>query len=387
MKSMGFASFAIAVFATTGVNAQDAVDVARQVAVGGTAQAGASDSSAIFSNPAGLGGIERGADVTAGFGLELARFSGFPSDAGERVDSRWGATSSPIIGLGVRLDDAFVVGVGVRGRLGESRPFRFDVAGDEVTRSVGGSTLEISPALAFTIPEDVVPGKWTWGLGYRLASSWASISSEPAIAFSGQGFGTSAVSVGTQLAVLEFLRLGASFRYGTSFERNDGDAASDFSVPVSFAGGARFDLDRYGLAVDYAFTDATAGWLLSSENGPLEADDRRVSHRVGLGFEYRAPLRRAEVPLRLGYRLDTPDAGGNEASVYVGRAVTTHTISCGAGYRGREFEFHGAGFARLGSGDAGIAQATAGCVFCGEPGSLSETSFGVLVDASYRFEL
>jgi long-subunit fatty acid transport protein len=371
--------------------------VARLDAQGGTVQGSSRGAAALFGNPAGLADLE-GVEAIAGLSGTLSFSRGVPG-GGFANSSSTSSFLLPSVAVAARLADVFRLGLGFvpRGSFGAA----YD-GPPHTSRARATSDYEIAPSLAFVVPEELVSGRLSLGASYRL--SWAERSFRDTGTDLGlTGFDGRAVRLGLQYSPLPELRLGATFENATSIglSADSGTyagsgvvlASTTRQLPYRVGAGARFDLDRYGVALDYSFVGS--GDLdrqrLTVQNGGGVSDlvtelAYSPGHIVRAGFEGRLPFGVDELGLRAGYVLQTPLVNPAFPDSYTLAPAAAHTITLGGGYQAREFQVNVAVFSRFSRAVVSADELGSGCSSCGGAGTYQTVTLGASLDFSAHFE-
>lgn len=364
----------------------------------GASVAGVGDATAALVNPAGLMLI-RDAEVFLSLGV-----AGATRQAGVTPEGPWRSSASvPLVGsvgAGLKLADWLAVGVASATLLRETTHLP-EAAGRREDLQLG--LVEFGPQVAFSLPTEDVVGPIRLGVGYQAVLGGVGYQRETqgmqSLDYSSGMGDAGGFRLGVQATPLPELSLGVSVTTPRGVEGSaeeatiggapTGPSSASLYLPFSIDVGARFDLDRVGLAVEYGYRDSSELQLrvLAHTNaGTLEEslfEDLRDRSLLRVGVEYRLPLRRGELPLRLGYRMQTA-AGTSRAPSPVGPLPARfHAATMGAGVRLRQLEWNLA--FEVGTGAAG-ASATA-CSSCGPAGDYALHYWGVQLDTSYRFRL
>jgi len=366
---------------------------ARHQALGGAMVAGGAGASSLFKNPAGLA-LTEGLEALGGLSLSFTQLQGVPPGA-TQTTADWSPQVLPVLAASARLAEWLSVGVGVApvGALGGSYA--------AVRRN--SWAYELTPGAAVLVPEDVIRGRLALGAAYQMTLAQQS-SDSPGNRLDLWGFDGSGVRLGAQYDPIAELRLGASVRTPRTLTTNAGsaqfggqsvtDASLPLTLPVVVSAGARFDLDRYGLAVDYDFlgtgnVDRTT-LLATGASGPvslLQRQGYKHGHVVRVGLEYRVPVGAADVPLRAGYVWESDVTTARFPDPFAPPPASAHTLTAGFGYQERDFQMNFAIWSRVSSAAVTAAELGSGCAVCGGAGDYALLQLGASVDASLHWEL
>lgn len=373
----------------------DPIPSAKQLALGGTSLGTSADAAAVFRNPAGLVGLTN-AEILGGVQLSWTQLRGVPRAEPRSAEE---LVVLPHLAFAIPLERWLSLGLGVQplGRRGVS------YAGPGVEIDARHTLLyEASPALAIQVPEELVPGKLTVGLGYRL--TLASYSRQrtvgESLSLDALGLDGTGVRAGLQWSPIPEVRLGAAFRspvgVGASAgsaelgERELEDVSVSVRVPLQAGFGARFDLDRFGLAVDYELTNHSGNDSAWRTKAGETLSPRLFSgvwgHAVRSGFEYRIPGRRVEFPIRLGYVWESEKSRRSTPDAFALPATSLHSFSLGLGYQTRGFRLASALVYRHGSTQITAAEMSSDCRDCSGAGAYSVHTLGTSVDAALSFD-
>lgn len=387
------------------------VHTARHQGMGGTAIGSVDDPSASFHNPAGYGGVE-GLALLGSFSLLLGHLQTSPAahDEGRNVRSELVVAPFPLFAAGYRLHDWVVVGVGgfpvASGAASYSYPA---TTGDQdVEDRMRAVFFEITPGVALTVPEKILPGNLSIGVGYRITAVTfdrkQGTDASTLLDFNLSGWDYTGFRVGAQYSPLENLRLGVVARnlVTVTAKSDEGEALGstfkdielDFKLPFKIGGGARYDYQRFGVALDYEFALQSQNDVVELSGVRGEADERTTienqfkwqnGHTVRGGVEYRAPLQKHTIPLRAGYVFDGQVSNKEYPTAFGTPPAPTHSFTLGSGFHTGSFEANIAGAYRFGATE--VAGKDPECLFCGEGGDYAISLFGAYVDVSYEFDL
>lgn len=373
---------------------------ARHAGLGGAVQAAGGDASALLNNPAGLSSI-KGADVWGGLTLRLRQQEGGLLSGGETLRSAWQPSFLPAVAGAFSWEEWLKLGIGLRPVL--KRGVAYEAPGtSSVREQLSISAYELSPAFAVTVPEAWLPGRLSWGIGYRLMSTWASGEQEAGGStggFSSHGLSATGLRTGLQYSVLEELRLGLSFQNGVRLsssgsgtgEGESSEAQLDFYLPAQLAGGLRFDLDRFGLTFDYAYQWGSKQLelrLSEPEGGIVPLHVRAAgqnAHSIRSGLEYRSVWGRAEVPLRIGYAWQGARAVRSQPTPFLDPPAPLQSLHLGVGYVTRQSSFAFSTSYRWARAELSSAERASGCSLCGPVGNWSAQDIQVALDAAFQF--
>lgn len=372
--------------------------------MGGTAIASVDDASAGFHNPAGLQGIQ-GLGFIGDFSLILGKVKATPdADFSGNLESDTVKAPFFLLGGGYRIHEWLTLGLAGFPVASGGAEYHYDTPSGEWIDSTEIVFFETTPMLSLNVPKDEwLPGKLALGAGYRFSYVTFDRQKGPTdnpvyldLQLSGTNF--SGFRVGLQYEPIERLKFGVVFRNKvvvttkadsvTVATQQATDASLDFTLPAKLGFGARFDIDRLGLASDVEYA-------LQSQNkepglkGTIDGEEvitpnvfnwkNGVTWRVGA--EYRLG-QEAIWPLRLGYIFDTQVTNEEFPSAFGTPPAPTHTVTAGAGYQRKTWQVNVAFSRRMGSTQVDETDPEGRCAFCGFPGKYSITMTGFYVDAS-----
>lgn len=386
------------------------VHTARHQGMGGTAIGYVDDPSASFHNPAGYGGIE-GLEVLGSFSLLLGHLQTSPAahDEARNVRSDLVVAPFPLIAAGYRLHDWVTVGLGAFPVASGAASYTYPAAvgDDEVEDGLRAVFFEITPGVTLTVPKEILPGRLSLGVGYRITAvtfdRTQGTPSSRALDFSLLGWNYTGFRVGAQYSPIEDLRLGVVVRnlVTVTAKGDEGDALGgtfndielDFNLPLKVGAGARYDFERFGFALDYEFAAQSQNDVVELSGVPEGVEERialenhfmwQDGHTVRGGVEYRQPIRQHTVPLRAGYVFDGQVGNEKYPTPFGTPPAPTHSVTIGSGFRTGSFQANVAGAYRFGSVEVTERET---CNFCGYPGDYAISLFGAYVDVSYEFDL
>ncbi|MCH2109244.1 MAG: hypothetical protein MK135_07940 [Polyangiaceae bacterium] len=391
------------------------VYTARHQGMGGTAIASVDDPSASYHNPAGYQGV-KGIELLGNFTLLLGNLQTSPDFDGQDAGSNTIVAPFPMLSAGFRVHEWITIGLGAYPVASGAAEYDFSSDAGEVNDGLRTVFFEFSPAISLNIPERIVPGHLSIGVGYRMTyvtfDRYQTVGDAQILDIKTGGMNFGGVRVGLQYEPIPGLRLGAVFRNRVIVDTTGDtaiaqgfdaiDTSFDFTLPLQVGGGVRYDLDRYGFAVDYQFTDQSqndsatlAGTLLSTtgEGLPLEVEnvyEWKNGNTVRVGGEYRIPVQKDEVPIRVGYVWDGRVGNPLYPTAFGTPPTATNSFTLGAGFVRQSWQINLATAYRFGSTSVpNRSEAPAdlrSCLFCSYGGEYKIGLTGLYVDFSYAWE-
>ncbi len=374
-----------------------AVSDARSAALGGTGVAYSDNGAAVFHNPAGLGSVGDGV-LTLSLSPFLPQLSG--PIAGTVEDSKRSFFPMFLAGGAYRLSDKLVAGLAVYPVFGFGAEYEgIDALGGQ-TLSMSAAAFEASPAIAYSITDDV-----TVAVGYRAtymiqqakqvdvaadaAGNPLLVSSEANL--SGMNF--LGAQVGLLVRVAEGTSLGFTYRNKTTVDL-DGDTkvagqsmdtSAEFATPHTFKVGVAQSLldERLMLALDLKYalysesseTQAMTVEGVGTREVPLEWED---SISVSTGLEYR--LAQTGPDLRVGYSVTTSATSQDYPQPFLAPPGLIHSVHAGTGMRFSDVAVDLGGYYMFSKENVEPAADAPG-----EPGEYGMNVYVVAVSASYGF--
>jgi long-subunit fatty acid transport protein len=389
---------------------------ARHQAMGGTAIGYVNDPSAGFHNPAGLQGVQ-GLAFIGDFSLILGKVRGSP-EQNRNLNSQTVVAPFFLVGGAYRVHEWVTLGLAAFPVASGGAEYEYRVGTQNWVDRTEIVFLEATPMLSINVPKDRwLPGKLAFGAGYRLSymtfdrqrgerDRWQYLD----LGMTGTNFG--GFRVGLQYAPIDALKLGVVFRNkvvvntkadtATVLTSQATDASLEFTLPAKLGVGGRFDAGPVGVASDleYAFQSqnkrpALKGTLMGSAAEVPNVFDWHDGFTWRSGFEFRlgkvpgrddaasqgvGPMRRAMVPLRVGYIYDTRVTNPQYPSAFGTPPGPTHTFTAGLGFVQERWQINAAFTRRMGK--ATVDETDTSCVFCGYPGKYKITMTGFYIDAS-----
>jgi long-subunit fatty acid transport protein len=314
----------------------------------------------------------------------------------------------PLLAAGYRAHEWITVGVGAypvaSGAASYSYPTQTTGTFDDSLRAV---FLEVSPGVSLNIPEDLVPGRLSFGVGYRATAvtfdRQKSTSDVTQFDLSLSGWNFTGIRAGVQYSPIPELRLGAVVRNkvevtaradeGTGFFPLT-DIELGFILPFKMGLGGRFDFERVGVGLDYEYANQSQNDVVEL-SGRLEGDEDTTAlpnhfmwqdgHTARAGLEYRLPFRSFTLPLRTGYVFDSKVGNERYPTAFGTPPTATHSVTYGLGFHRKSWQVNAAGAYRFGK--ATVTEVDDECIFCGAPGEYSISLMGLYLDASVEFDL
>ena len=161
-------------------------------------------------------------------------------------------------------------------------------------------------------------------------------------------------------------------------------ALTEWPLPSRLTVGARFDLDRYGLALEYRLVDYAG--LDLTYRGFAEVDDvvQRETVPLGavhsghLGAELRLSRAELEFPLRAGVAIESIFGSALGASPFEPPPSVLTSLTLGAGVASRNWGGNLAIGTRLGRGNVGDGGSA--CDLCGQAGETALYEWSIALD-------
>jgi long-subunit fatty acid transport protein len=377
--------------------------------MGGTAIANVNDPSASFHNPAGYGGVE-GLAFLGGFSLLLGHLQTSPGPYPEATNVRSDLVIAPfpLLSAGYRVHDWVTVGVGAYPVASGAASYSYPTTTTGTfSDSLKAVFLEVSPGVSINVPEKLLPGRLSVGVGYRATAvtfdrqKSTDDVTQFDLALSGWNF--TGVRVGVQYSPITELRLGAVVRnkieVTASAEEGTGffpleNIELGFILPLKVGFGARLDIKRFGVGLDYEYANQSQNDVVEL-SGTISGNDDVTAlpnhfmwqdgHTVRAGLEYRLPFRSFVLPLRTGYVFDGQVGNKNYPTAFGTPPTPTQSVTWGLGFHRDRWQVNAAGAYRFGSTE--VTDVKPECVFCGAPGKYSISLMGIYLDASVEFDL
>ena|GEM_PF-1928430 len=372
-------------------------------ALGGAVTAGASGAQASFANPAGLARAER-PEVYFGMGLLGTNRTASPQGTTGPIGSEVELTPLPALSAALPLTEWLVLGAHTAPASFQGGAYRVDSAGASLRDARSFRMLEAGPELAFLVPDDVLPGALTFGASYRITAGALDRARAPGespgdlgLDLSGADFAS--VRLGAQYSPLPELRFGLSWQSAVSIAlgAESGRLAgvlvdqpqAIWTLPARLAVGARFDLDRYGVALEYRLVDYSGSDLTYVEeagDGPItqrETGPLGVVHSGHLAAEMRLSRRELEFPIRVGLAIESVFGSSLAASPFEPPPAPLGSLSAGAGVQSRNWGGNIAIATRFGGGSVGDDDPT--CDLCAQAGDVALYEWSLAADFVVRF--
>ncbi len=389
---------------------------ARHQGMGGTAIGYVNDPSAAFHNPAGLQGV-KGVELLGNFSLILAEIRSTPNQQqAESIDSNTVVAPFPFLTAAYRMQEWFTLGVG-------AYPVASGAAEYEYDNILGNPTIDKTQVLfiegtvlgSLNVPEDkLLPGKLSIGAGWRMTR--VSLDREQGnpddprgLNLDLTGWDFSGVRIGLQYKPIPQLSFGAVWRSkvdvdadgdtGVFIGQNVNDPTVEFILPQRFGFGARYDLDRFGFAVDYEWADQSQNGRVNLEGTFEGAANPTVLQQIydwqdgstlRAGVEYRIPANSDYVPVRVGYLYDSRVTNPAFPSAFGTPPTATNSITLGAGYVSEDWQVNLAGAYRFGSTTVEPGEVSSECrasPLCAGDGDYRIRAVGMYIDGSVRFDV
>ncbi len=387
---------------------------ARNMGMGGTAIGHTDDPSSIFHNPAGLArvdGLQLMGDASPLFGT----IHGSPAAKHLNIDSNLTKAPFFLVGVGYRIWDKLVVGLGVYPIASAGAGYTYTDPGsnstvDKTEDKTRLAFIEIAPSIAYEILPNL-----RFGVAYRASIvefertviTTSATSSFSVIDLNMIGNNYEGFRVGLQYQI-KGLDIGLVYRNKITARVNDARKSSD-PVPAVVIGqtidNASFTFilpSKLGLGLHYRVSDAFRVALdferaFNSDNYETEVSGNQVGNpdlvtvkniahwqdslttRVGVGYKM------GDGEGRVGYVYDTQATNTLYPSAFGTPPGHTQVFTAGYGYKFNDyFDVSLAAAYRTGTGSA-PAPDNKHCPFCGYAGDYSVTLFGAYFDIRYRF--
>lgn len=379
---------------------------AKHQGMGGTAIGYVDDASAIFHNPAGLQNVQC-FNAVGDLSLLMGRIQGSPAAGADARSVKSDFAIGPffLIGAAYRIHPWITLGAAFY-------PVGYGGASYVYDNTAGNSTrdetrlvfFEASPAISVNVPRDEwLPGRLSLGVGYRVDvvdfSRTQRVSGQPStIDLNLNGTRATGVRVGLQWRADDHFSVGAVFRNeidvrtsansGTAFGASVRDASLTFVLPAKLGLGARYDIERFGFAVDgeYGFYSANDRQPVRAEIGgmPMEIAnvfDWQNAITLRAGSEYRFGEKQ-NIPVRIGYIFDGQVTSARFPSPFDTPPTPTHSLTAGAGIKIGALQFDVAYAYRFGSRSVQASDLAprAECPLCGFAGKYGLQLHGVYFD-------
>jgi long-chain fatty acid transport protein len=376
---------------------------ARHQAMGGTAIAAVNDPSAGFHNPAGLQGVQ-GLAALGDFSLVLGKVKATPSTSSGNIESNTVVAPFFLLGGAYRVHEWLSVGLAVFPVASGGAEYEYDIGSTPSIDSTEIVFFEATPMLSLNVPRDRwLPGTLALGAGYRASmvqfDRRQGDADDPQILdLALRGFNWTGFRVGVQYAPIDELKFGVVFRNkvqvttkadtATVVGLDATDGELEFTLPAKLGFGARFDWQRFGVAsdVEWAFQSQNKrpplkGKIMGSETEVPNVFDWTNGITWRSGLEYRigdGPV----FPVRVGYIYDTRVTNRAYPSAFGTPPAPTHTITAGAGFVQKTWQFNLAVSRRFGSTTIDADELGEGCSFCSFAGDYKITMTGIYADVS-----
>lgn len=379
---------------------------ARHQGMGGTAIGYVDDASAIFHNPAGLQNVEL-FNAVGDLSLLMGRLQSSPAAGADARSVKSDLAVGPffLIGAAYRIHPWITLGAAFF-------PVGFGGASYVYDNTAGNSTrdetklvfFEASPAISVNVPKDEwLPGKLSLGVGYRIDivdfTRTQTVSGDPSnIDLNLHGTRATGVRIGAQWRLDDHFGVGVVFRNqvdtrttansGTAFGLPVTDASLTFVLPAKLGVGARYDIQRFGFAVDgeYGFYSANDREPVKAQVGGSSMEianvfDWRNAFTLHAGSEYRLG-KEQNIPVRIGYIFDGQVTSARFPSPFDTPPSPTHSFTAGAGIKIRALQFDVAYAYRFGSRTVQSSDLAprAECPLCGFAGKYALQMHGVYFD-------
>jgi long-subunit fatty acid transport protein len=390
---------------------------ARHMGMGGTAIGYVNDPSALFHNPAGLGGI-RGLEIMANISPLTGSITSSPGsgpDSTPNPDMTYRSrTTEPaisplfLVGAAYRIADPVTFGVGVYPVAAAAGEYRMtDIRGNPYIDKTRLVFLEVSPGVSV----ELMKGLYL-GAGYRativtLERVKGNVDNPLEFNFEVKGVDATGVRVGLQYHPTDSFSVGLVYRHRIEptlkadkvrAGNNLVDGQTSLVLPSKLGVGASGKLDRLHGALDleYGFYSQSSQTLLSGYNPVLNRTEQVVNYfewqngittRVGLEYLLGAE---SQFATRVGYVFDGKVGNKAYPTAFGTPPAPSHSFTAGLGYRGEKWQTNLAFAYRFASTEitpADVAGATP-CASCSKAGTdYTLKIMGFYLDVSYRFDV
>ena len=391
---------------------------ARHMGMGGTAIGYVNDPSALFHNPAGLGGV-RGLEAFANISPLMGTITTSPGsgadDAGRNPDGTYptrtterGISPLFLVGAAYRLAEPVTFGLGVYPVAAAAGEYKLTaISGVPYIDKTRLVFLEISPGLSV----EILKGLYL-GAGYRVTiTTLERVRGDAAnpreFDFTVSGTNAAGVRAGLQYRPTENVSVGLVYRH-----RIDADLQADrvqalfpmtngkttFVLPSKLGVGVSGKMDRLhgALDVEYGFYSQNVVTYLSGERTDIVKTEtvpnrfewqNAITTRIGLEYLLGPE---SQIPVRVGYIFDGKVGNKMYPTAFGTPPAPSHSFTAGAGYRGEKWQTN-VGFAyRFSSTEVTPADVmgAASCASCSKPGhDYNLKIMGFYLDFSYRFDV
>jgi long-subunit fatty acid transport protein len=390
---------------------------ARHMGMGGTAIGYVNDPSAMFHNPAGLGGI-RGLEVLANFSPLTGSITTSPGNITDtqNPDGTWQTrTTEPAVsplflaGVGYRIAEPVTIGLGVYPVAAAAGEYRMinPANGTEYIDKTRLVFLEISPAVSV----ELMKGLYV-GAGYRatittLERVKGSVANPREFNFEVKGTDAAGVRVGVQYHPSDNFSVGIVYRHRIApvlkadkvfayTELENGETT--FVLPSKLGLGLSGKMDRLhgALDVEYGLYSQNTVTTLSGYNPVLKQAEQvqnqfqwqnAITTRVGLEYLLGAE---SQFPARIGYVFDGKVGNKMYPTAFGTPPAPSHSFTVGGGYRAEKWQTNLAFAYRFSSAEVTPADVmgAASCASCSKPGhDYNLKIMGFYLDFSYRFDV
>jgi long-subunit fatty acid transport protein len=390
---------------------------ARHMGMGGTAIGYVNDPSALFHNPAGLGGV-RGLEGIANFSPLTGSITSSPGSGPDSMANANGLYTSRttesaisplfLVGAAYRLAEPVTFGVGVYPVAAAAGEYKLvDIQGRPYIDKTRLVFLEISPALSV----EVVKGLYL-GAGYRATIATLErvkgVEADPReFNFTVKGVDAAGVRLGVQYHPSDNFSVGIVYRHKVEPELKADkafafyevtDARTTFILPSKMGVGLSGKMDRLhgALDVEYGFYSQNTTSTLSGYRASINRTEvvpnvfdwqNAITTRVGLEYLLGAE---SQIPVRVGYIFDGKVGNKAYPTAFGTPPAPSHSFTVGGGYRGEKWQTNLAFAYRVASASISPADVmgASSCASCSKPGNdYNLKIMGFYLDVSYRFDV
>jgi len=396
---------------------------ARHMGMGGTAIGYVNDPSALFHNPAGLGGV-RGLEVFANISPLMGTITTSPGsgeDSAPRAPGEFYPTRttergmSPLflVGAAYRVAEPVTFGFGVYPVAAAAGEYKLlsaplgNMAGVPYIDKTRLVFLEFSPGVSV----ELMKGLYL-GAGYRVTMTTlervrGNEADPREFNFEVSGVDATGVRAGVQYRPSDNFSVGLVYRHRIDPElKADSvravhlmrDGRTTFVLPSKLGVGVSGKMERLhgALDVEYGFYSQNTTSTLTAERLDIVKTEQVVNYfewqnaitgRVGLEYLLGPE---SQIPVRVGYIFDGKVGNRMYPTAFGTPPAPSHALTAGAGYRGEKWQTNLAFAYRFSSTEVTSADlvGAADCPSCSKPGrDYNLKIMGFYLDFSYRFDV
>ncbi|MEZ4266719.1 MAG: outer membrane protein transport protein [Myxococcota bacterium] len=312
-----------------------------------------------------------------------------------------------LLGANFRITDRLKAGIAVYPGASAGGTYKYTNGPASWTDETTLLFLEAAPAIAFEIVKGLTIGA-AWRFTYVSLDRFKGTDNGSVTLFDAKmtGFSPLGARVGIQWQVNDMFSLGLTYRTKTVTDVKDKkgvaavagtDIKGKFQLPPKLGIGTRFDIKRFGAALDFEYTfqsvNTTQNFTLTKENGEpatvFNVLNWADNLTLRLGGEYRLPLSGGgnSLALRLGYVFDDRVNTKKYPTAFGTPPTATHSATMGVGYSTPRWSTNFAYAYRTGSTTVDVTDQAGreSCAGCGGPGKYAINLHGIYLDFSYRF--